>query len=73
MKAKVATKAFDPIKFIFENSYHHAIADTCGITRQAVAQWTEVPWNRVLVVSKITGLPSHKIRPDIYPPPKRTT
>ena len=47
------------------------IARACGVTRQAVFQWREVPWNRVLVVEKVTGIPRHRIRPDIYPAPRR--
>jgi DNA-binding transcriptional regulator YdaS (Cro superfamily) len=55
--------------FIRANRLNSAIAKRLGITRQALNFWTEVPWNRVLVVSEITGLPPHEIRPDIYPPP----
>lgn len=45
------------------------IARRLGITRQAISLWQEVPWNRVLVVSDVTGRPPYLIRPDIYPPP----
>lgn len=45
------------------------IADACGVTREAVWQWQEqIPAKRVLDVEKITGIPRHKLRPDLYPP-----
>lgn len=45
------------------------ISAECGITHGAVSQWDVVPAERVLVVERITGIPRHEIRPDIYPPP----
>jgi DNA-binding transcriptional regulator YdaS (Cro superfamily) len=49
-----------------------ALARRIGISRNAVSQWREkdhVPVERVLEIEKITGIPRHEIRPDIYPPP----
>lgn len=46
-----------------------AVARKFGIQRQAVDKWTRVPAERVLVVSEMSGVPPHKIRPDIYPAP----
>lgn len=43
------------------------IADHFKVTYMAVRQWPKVPSGRVLGVSKLTGLPPHKIRPDLYP------
>lgn len=43
----------------------------CGITPQAIAQWKHVPADRVLRVEKVTGVPRHRLRPDLYPAPKR--
>jgi len=43
----------------------------CGITPQAIAQWKHVPAERVLRVEKVTGVPRHRLRPDLYPAPKR--
>lgn len=45
------------------------IARALGITKQAVSQWRRVPAGRVLIVSEITGIPPHELRPDIYPEP----
>jgi hypothetical protein len=47
------------------------IAEALGITRGAVSKWTRVPAERVLVVEGVTGIPRHKLRPDIYPPRSR--
>jgi DNA-binding transcriptional regulator YdaS (Cro superfamily) len=44
-------------------------ARALGITPQSVQKWTRVPPYRVLVVEKATGIPRHRIRPDLYPPP----
>jgi DNA-binding transcriptional regulator YdaS (Cro superfamily) len=40
-----------------------------GITPQAISQWNRVPAERVLDVERITGVPRHELRPDIYPAP----
>ena len=44
------------------------IATEIGITPQAVSNWKIVPAERVLDVERVTGVPRHVIRPDIYPP-----
>jgi len=41
-----------------------------GITPQAISQWRVVPAKRVLMVSKVTGIACHDIRPDLYPLPE---
>jgi DNA-binding transcriptional regulator YdaS (Cro superfamily) len=43
-----------------------ALAHALSIERQAVSKWTRVPLERVVKVSKITGIPREKIRPDLY-------
>jgi DNA-binding transcriptional regulator YdaS (Cro superfamily) len=42
------------------------LARGLGLTRGAVAQWDRVPAERVPAVSRLTGLPGHIIRPDLY-------
>lgn len=42
-----------------------------NITPQAVSQWQRVPVKRVLDVERVTGIPRHILRPDIYPAEKR--
>lgn len=44
------------------------LAASLGITDQAVGQWKRVPAERVLAVEKLSGVPRHELRPDIYPP-----
>lgn len=44
------------------------LAAGLGITDQAVGQWKRVPPGRVLAVEKLSGVPRHELRPDIYPP-----
>lgn len=39
------------------------------LTSQAVSQWKHVPAQRVLDVERVTGVPRHQLRPDIYPSP----
>lgn len=42
---------------------------------QTVYSWCfrdVVPAARVIDVERLTGVPRHKIRPDIFPPPPRT-
>ena len=42
-----------------------------GLTsRSAISQWVRVPPERVLEVEKITGIPCHELRPDLYDAPK---
>jgi DNA-binding transcriptional regulator YdaS (Cro superfamily) len=61
------------MSLIRERGLSAAIAKRLGINRQAISQWTEVPWNRVFIVAEVTGLQPHEIRPDIYPPPPQNS
>lgn len=45
------------------------LARELKITPQSLQNWKRVPPYRVLVVEKATGIPRHRIRPDLYPPP----
>lgn len=67
-----ATKLDPAIAAIRDGHLGTEISRRCGISRQAIYQWDQVPWNRVHVVAEVTGLPPHVIRPDIYPPPPET-
>jgi len=43
------------------------LAASLKITKQAVAQWDEVPPLRVLEVERVSGVSRHELRPDLYP------
>jgi DNA-binding transcriptional regulator YdaS (Cro superfamily) len=45
------------------------IAAQLGINRAAVLGWKRVPAVRVAAVSRITGIPAHDLRPDVFEPP----
>jgi len=59
------------VKQIYKANQVSEVARACRITTQAIAQWRKVPYARVLIVERVTGIPRHQIRPDIYPPPKQ--
>jgi DNA-binding transcriptional regulator YdaS (Cro superfamily) len=46
------------------------LARLLGITPQAISQWTEIPIKRAPDVSRVTGIPLHELRPDIFDAPK---
>lgn len=46
------------------------LAIKLAVTPQALSQWKRVPATRALEVERITGVPRHELRPDIYPPPE---
>lgn len=48
------------------------VAKALKITHGAVSQWKRVPAERVLTVEKVTGIPRHLLRPDLYPTPLET-
>ena len=48
-----------------------ALARLIGVNRSTFLRWEDrrVPAERVLDVERITGVPRHALRPDLYPPP----
>jgi hypothetical protein len=47
------------------------IAHGLGFTRAAVAKWSRVPAEYVVKVEEITGIPRHRLRPDLHIAPSR--
>lgn len=45
-----------------------ALAEALGITRQAVHKWKRVPERFLADVAKLTKVPMHDLRPDLYQP-----
>lgn len=46
-----------------------AIAAELGIHRSSPSQWRVVPSSRVGALTELLGIPAHRFRPDLYPPP----
>lgn len=44
------------------------LARPLNISTQAISQWSRVPVEHVIAIERLTGIPRHEIRPDIYPP-----
>lgn len=42
------------------------LADACGISHSAVWQWDRVPGERLVAVSRVTGIPMQELRPDMF-------
>lgn len=40
------------------------------ITSQAISQWKRVPASRARAVERVTGIPCHRLRPDLYQAPE---
>lgn len=49
-----------------------ALARGLGITKSAVSHWDKVPAERVADVSRISGIPRHVLRPDVFEQPRRS-
>jgi DNA-binding transcriptional regulator YdaS (Cro superfamily) len=43
-----------------------ALADILGVSRQAVAQWQQIPLRYLKQIAQDTKIPREKLRPDLY-------
>jgi DNA-binding transcriptional regulator YdaS (Cro superfamily) len=46
-----------------------ALGRVLGITGQAVSQWAQIPPKHIGALSRLTGVPPHKLRPDLFSAP----
>jgi hypothetical protein len=54
----------DPaLRYIAEKKLGQIVADACGVSRQAVSQWHQVPPHHVAAVSEVLRMPTCHIRP----------
>ena len=44
-----------------------ALAAALGLGAPAISQWKHVPANHLVLAERITGIPRHELRPDLYP------
>lgn len=52
-----------------EHGFKTKLARMMGLAPCSIYQWGRVPAGRVLDVERLTGIPRHELRPDIYPAP----
>ena len=62
-------KALDEVVRHFGSK--QALAKAADVTWTAVNNWRWVPAQRVLEIERLTGVPRHRLRPDLYPAEKR--
>jgi DNA-binding transcriptional regulator YdaS (Cro superfamily) len=43
------------------------LAAKLGISPSAISQWHRVPAERTIDIERLTGIPRHDLRPDLYP------
>lgn len=43
------------------------LADGLGVRHQTFYSWRRVPAERVLEIERLTGIPRHVLRPDLWP------
>lgn len=48
------------------------LAASLGVSPSAISQWHRVPAERALDIERITGIPRHDLRPDLYPTEQET-
>ncbi|PYF05004.1 hypothetical protein BJ122_102230 [Rhodopseudomonas faecalis] len=56
-------------EIVANKGWRTEIQQRCGITRQAIDNWRQVPPERARIVSDVTGYPLHILRPDVFPDP----
>lgn len=74
MNTAVESPEKSPVELIIEEAAYRnggqvGLAKALGVSAQAITKWKDsrVPAERVLDFERVTGIPRHRIRPDIYP------
>lgn len=68
----VLTGSMDKLKtWLEQRGRVTELAKACGITHSAVLQWTRVPPEHAMIVERVTGIPCHELRPDVFPVAKK--
>lgn len=49
-----------------ERGRRQQLADALGVSPSAISMWRRIPAERVADVSRVTGIPRAKLRPDIF-------
>ena len=49
------------------------LAQALGINYRSFHSWKRVPAERVLDLERVTGIPRHELRPDLYEAPQPTS
>ena len=64
-------RVFNPIELaVLSAGTQQALADRMGVRQPTIYRWLKagiVPPRKVLLFEKVTGIPRHKLNPDIYP------
>lgn len=61
------TDRFPDIEEVFQKAGgRKAVASQLNIKVPSTYSWDRVPGVRVLAISKMTGIPPHELRPDLY-------
>lgn len=53
--------------FNAERGRRGKLAEAIGVSPPAISMWTRVPAERLMDVSRATGIPPEQLRPDLYP------
>jgi hypothetical protein len=40
-----------------------------GVSQPAISKWAKIPSERAKEIARVTGIPLHMLRPDLWPPP----
>ncbi len=46
------------------------LAEAIGISPSAISMWSRIPAERLMDVSRATGIPPEELRPDLYAQPE---